>query len=142
MSPYLLTSFGGRGHSTEVVRWRSTLTLPAAVAAVLLLLLLMTPALAGQRVALVIGNASYAHASSLANPLNDANDMGAALKRLGFAVTQLPNASRAELWDGLQKFRLAASASEVAVVFYAGHGIEVDERNFPIPVQARSQTWK
>ena len=62
--------------------------------------------------------------SSLANPLNDANDLGAAPERLGFAVTRLPNASRAELWDGLQKFRLAASASEVAVVFYAGHGIE------------------
>ena len=108
-----------------------------ATAALLGVLVLAMPASAGQRVALVIGNASYAHAPSLANPLNDANDMGAALKRLGFAVTRLPNASRAELWDGLQKFRLAASASEVAVVFYAGHGIEVDKRNFLIPVDAR-----
>ncbi len=99
--------------------------------------LLVNPAVAGQRVALVIGNASYAHASSLANPLNDATDIGAALDRLGFAVTKLPNASRAELWDGLQKFSLAASASEMAVVFYAGHGIEVDKRNFLIPVDAR-----
>ncbi len=103
----------------------------------MLLLALATPASAGQRVALVIGNASYAHAPSLANPLNDANDMGAALERLGFSVTELPNASRAELWDGLQKFSLAASASEMAVVFYAGHGIEVDKRNFLIPVDAR-----
>ena len=99
--------------------------------------ILVKLASAGQRVALVIGNASYAHAPSLANPLNDANDIGAALDRLGFAVTRLPNANRAELWDGLQKFRLAASASEVAVVFYAGHGIEVDKRNFLIPVDAR-----
>ena len=105
--------------------------------AVLMTCVLTPPTLAGQRVALVIGNASYAHAPSLANPLNDANDIGAALERLGFSVTQLPNASRAELWDGLQKFRLAASASEVAVVFYAGHGIEVDKRNFLIPVDAR-----
>ena len=105
--------------------------------AVLMTSVLATPASAGQRVALVIGNASYAHAPSLANPLNDANDIGTALERLGFSVTRLPNASRAELWDGLQKFRLAASASEVAVVFYAGHGIEVDKRNFLIPVDAR-----
>ncbi len=111
-----------------------------AGAALLGLHLLAAPALAGQRVALVIGNASYAHAPSLANPLNDANDIGASLERLGFAVTQLPNASRAELWDGLQKFSLAASASEMAVVFYAGHGIEVDKRNFLIPVDARLQS--
>ena len=45
--------------------------------------------------------------------------------------------SRVEPWDGLPKFRLAASASEVAVVYYAGHGIEVDKRNFLMPVDAR-----
>ena len=108
-----------------------------AAAVILLLLLFAATASAGQRVALVIGNASYAHAPSLANPLNDATDIGASLERLGFAVTQLPNASRVELWDGLQQFSLAASASEMAVVFYAGHGIEVDKRNFLIPVDAR-----
>ena len=109
----------------------------AAALATLILPLLAMPSLAGQRVALVIGNASYSHASSLANPVNDATDIGAALDRLGFTVTRLDNAGRAELWDGLQKFSLAASASEMAVVFYAGHGIEVDKRNFLIPVDAR-----
>ena len=99
--------------------------------------LLVNPAAAGQRVALVIGNASYAHASSLANPLNDATDIGAALDRLGFAVTRLDNAGYSDLRRGLQQFSLAASASEMAVVFYAGHGIEVDKRNFLIPVDAR-----
>ena len=108
-----------------------------AAAALLGLQLLAQPALAGQRVALVIGNASYAHAASLANPLNDATDIGASLDRLGFAVTRLDNAGRAELWDVLKKFSLAASASEMAVVFYAGHGIEVDKRNFLIPVDAQ-----
>ena len=119
-----------------VKRARVALVLLALVA-VLMTSVLAVPASAGQRVALVIGNASYAHAPSLANPLNDATDIGAALERLDFAVTRLPNASRAELWDGLQKFSLAASASEMAVVFYAGHGIEVDKRNFLIPVDAR-----
>lgn len=105
--------------------------------AMLALSAIATPALASQRVALVIGNASYAHVSKLANPVNDAADIGAALDRLGFAVTRIENAGRAALWDGLQKFSLAASASEMAVVFYAGHGIEVDKRNFLIPVDAR-----
>ena len=112
------------------------LVLMAATAA-LGLQLLATQAWAGQRVALVIGNASYAHAPSLANPLNDATDIGTALDRLGFKVTRIENGSHAELWDGLQKFSLAASASEMAVVFYAGHGIEVDKHNFLIPVDAR-----
>ena len=113
---------------------------PAAVAAIMLLSLFAAPARAGQRVALVIGNASYAHAPSLASPFNDATDIGAALDRLGFSVTPLANAGRAEMWDGLQKFGLAASASEMAVVFYASHGIEVDKRNFLIPVDASLQS--
>ena len=114
---------------------RSLLLVVAA--AVLGLQVLATQVWAGQRVALVIGNASYAHVSRLANPVNDAADMGAALDRLGFAVTRIENAGRAELWEGLQKFSLAASASEMAVVYYAGHGMEVDKRNFLIPVDAR-----
>ena len=106
-------------------------------AAVILSALLSFPAPAAQRVALVIGNATYAHVPALANPLNDAADIGGALDRLGFAVTRLENADRASLWRGLQEFALAASASEIAVVFYAGHGIEVDQRNFLVPVDAR-----
>ena len=113
--------------------WRFTFLLAAMAG----LLLLAVPALAEQRVALVIGNAQYAHASRLANPLNDAADIGAALTRLGFAVTKLENANQATLRRGLQAFSLAASAAEVAVVFYAGHGIEVDQRNFLVPVDAR-----
>ena len=107
-----------------------------AGAAVLGLHMLAAQASASQRVALVIDNASYAHALSLANPLNDANDMDAALESLGFAVTRMDNTDQMELRRGLQQFSLAASASEMAVVFYAGHGIEVDKRNFLIPVDA------
>ena len=53
---------------------------------------LTTQVWASQRIALVIGNAVYEHAPGLANPLNDANDIGAALGRLGFKVTKLENA--------------------------------------------------
>ena len=113
-------------------------TMVMVVAAVGLLSFFATaPLSAAPRVALVIGNASYEHAAALANPLNDAADMGAALERLGFAVTRLENGSDAEMRRGLNEFRRAASASEVAVVFYAGHGIEVDGRNFLVPVDAR-----
>ena len=104
--------------------------------AILALSALATHVWAGQRVALVIGNGSYAHAPALANPLNDARDIGEALDRLDFKVTRIENAGYSGLRRGLQQFALAASASEVAVVFYAGHGIEVDRRNFLVPVDA------
>ena len=108
-----------------------------AAAATMMLSLLSAPTWAGQRVALVIGNGSYAHAPALTNPLNDAADIGAALERLSFKVTRIENAGYSELRRGLQQFALAASASEIAAVFYAGHGIEVDRRNFLVPVDAR-----
>ena len=122
------------------MRWhRIVSVVPAAAVFVLLsvLTMLATPASAQQRVALVIGNGAYAHAPSLANPLNDAADIGAALERLGFAVTRIENADQVTLRRGLQQFALAASASEMTAVFYAGHGIEVDRRNFLVPVDAR-----
>ena len=98
------------------------------------------PTRASDRVALVIGNADYAHVPRLANPLNDAGDMGAALARLGFAVTILENTGSQDMRRGLQEFRRAASGAAMAVVFYAGHGIEVDKRNFLVPVDARFRT--
>ena len=106
------------------------------VAAAVLPLALADAAHTAERVALVIGNSAYAHAPVLANPRNDAADVGAALARIGFSVTRLENADQAELRRSLRNFALAASASEIALVFYAGHGIEVDKRNFLVPVDA------
>ena len=102
-----------------------------------LLWALAAPVLAAERVALVIGNAAYEHAPRLANPLNDAADIGAALARLGFAVTRVNNADKATLEQSLHKLSQIATGSEIALVFYAGHGIEVDKRNFLVPVGAR-----
>ena len=96
-----------------------------------------SPSGATERVALVIGNSAYANVPALANPLNDASDIGDALDRLGFSVTRIENADQAELRQSLQEFQRAASASDIAVVFYAGHGMEVDQRNFLVPVDAR-----
>ena len=115
-------------------------TFITALAGVIVPAMLAGPAMASSRVALVIGNAAYDHVPALANPPNDAADVGAALGRIGFAVTRLDNAGYAALRRGLQAFRRKASAAEIAVVFYAGHGIEVSRRNFLVPVDARLQT--
>ena len=101
------------------------------------ILLAVAPAWAGERVALVIGNAAYAHAPALATPVNDAADIGTALERLGFAVTRVENADQATLLGSLRSFASAAVGSKMAVVFYAGHGVAVNERNFLVPVDAR-----
>ena len=90
-----------------------------------------------QRVALVIGNSAYEHAPMLANPINDATDIGTAFERLGFDVTRIQNVGQQKFRRTLQEFGRAAAVSEVAVIFYAGHGIEVDQRNYLIPVDAR-----
>ncbi|MDE0206065.1 MAG: SUMF1/EgtB/PvdO family nonheme iron enzyme [Candidatus Tectomicrobia bacterium] len=109
----------------------------AVLAAAGLLALLAGTPLAAERVALVIGNANYAHAPRLDNPLNDATDVAAALTRQGFAVDRLDNADKTSLEQALHKLSQAASGAEIALVFYAGHGIEVDKRNFLVPVGAR-----
>ena len=106
-------------------------------AAFLLLAVIADQASAAERVALVIGNAAYKHAPRLINPLNDAKDIGVALDRLGFVVTHLDDADQLSLRRVLQKFAVTASSAKVAIVFYAGHGIEVDKRNFLVPVDAR-----
>ena len=81
------------------------------------MLVLAVPALAAERVALVIGNARYAHAPRLANPLNDAATSGPRSPAWAFSVTKLENADQAALRQGLLAFTRAASAAEVAVVF-------------------------
>ena len=102
-----------------------------------LLIFVAVPTMSAQRVALVIGNSNYDHVPVLANPRNDASDIGAALERLGFVVTPLENVGYDSFRKSLQEFKRAASVSKVAAVFYAGHGIEVDQRNFLVPVDAR-----
>ncbi len=111
-----------------------------ALAFAVLLSMLSAAAVASERVALVVGNAEYEHVRDLANPQKDADDIGAALGRLGFEVTHLENVGYRDLLRGLQKFEAAAARAEIAVVFYAGHGIEVDKHNYLVPVEARLAT--
>ncbi len=103
----------------------------------LLALALAVPAVAAEKVALVIGNSQYAHAVPLPNPANDATDVGAALGRLGFEVTTVRDAGRAALGAALADFTDRSAGAEVALVFYAGHGMEMDGVNYLLPVDAR-----
>ena len=108
-----------------------------SVAAVLVLVASASGALADGRVALVIGNSTYAHAGRLPNAENDATDMSAALGRLGFEVTTELDTDRGELTEALRDFTDQSAGADVAVVFYSGHGMEMDGVNYLVPVDAR-----
>ena len=96
-----------------------------------------SPALAdGKRVALVIGNSTYRNVPTLPNPANDAADIAAALNRLGFAVTLVTNSSFDQMRRGLIALGRDAAGADMAVVFFAGHGMEISGENWLIPVDA------
>jgi hypothetical protein len=98
-----------------------------------------TPASAvadGRRVALVIGNGAYRSVPVLPNPANDAGDVAAALKRLGFVVTLITNASFDEMRRGLIALGRDAAGADMATVYFAGHGMEINGENWLIPVDA------
>jgi hypothetical protein len=102
----------------------------------------ITPASAADRVALVIGNGAYQKVPTLPNPPRDAADIGTALERLNFKVNRLNNAGAAEMRKAIVDFGRATEGSEMAVVFYAGHGMEAGGENWLIPTDAelRSDT--
>jgi hypothetical protein len=91
-----------------------------------------------RRVALVIGNAAY-RTAPLRNPANDAEDMAEALKALDFEVLQARNASLREMRSIMRRFSDEIETSNVALVYYAGHGIELNGRNYLIPTDADIQ---
>jgi hypothetical protein len=106
----------------------------------LLFLFLLLPAAAaqtGQRVALVIGNGTYQNAGTLANPVNDALDMAAKLSALGFKVIEGHDLGKRDLETKIGEFSDALDGAEAGLFFYAGHGLQVDGRNFIVPVDAR-----
>lgn len=101
-------------------------------------LLVSTQAFAERRVALLIGNATYsAPATVLKNPPNDVAAIKTMLTGAGFDVTVLENATRAAMSDALAAFEEKVSGADVGLVYYSGHGIEVNGENFLIPVDAK-----
>ncbi len=94
------------------------------------------PADAAKRVALVIGNAAYSQAGALTNPVNDAADMAKALTAFGFDVILGLDLDRRAFDEKLRAFSHALEDADTAVLFYAGHGLQVAGRNYLIPVDA------
>jgi uncharacterized caspase-like protein len=91
------------------------------------------PAEADTRVALVIGNSAYKKTSSLPNPVHDAEDTEAALRRLGFKVSALHDADFSTFRRAVLDFNRVAQGADLAIVYFAGHGIEVDGENWLLP---------
>ena len=90
------------------------------------------------KVALVIGNGNYDEAP-LRNPVNDANDIAAALKRLGFELIDnraLLNLNKRQMDDAIDKFRERLRQGGVGVFYYAGHGVGIEGVNYLIPINA------
>ena len=100
----------------------------------------LATSLAAERVALVIGNSGYAHAPYLPNPSNDARAISAVLSEAGYDVTSEGDLSNLWMLEVLRDFAAKAAQAEIAVVYYAGHGIEVDGRNYLIPTDAKLAT--
>jgi len=104
---------------------------------VLAFLVLAAPAAyAERRVALVIGNSNYTHGAALANPVNDANAVGLMLAAAGFEVDVRSNLVDKEMRLAFRDFFLKTREADIAVVYFAGHGIEVGGENWLIPVDA------
>src|SRR5215813_13649811 len=102
------------------------------------LILICQPALAEKRVALVLGNSAYQNVPPLANPVNDAALMADTLKRAGFDVVDFrQNLSAMDTRRVLRDFADKSTHADIAVIYYAGHGIEIDGSNYMIPVDAK-----
>lgn len=99
--------------------------------------LMATSATAEKRVALVIGNSAYQNVPKLTNPANDATMIASTLKGSGFdSVILRDDVTKDTMRKALRDFADQARDADIAVVYYAGHGIEVDGTNFIIPVDA------
>ncbi|MEI3855322.1 MULTISPECIES: caspase family protein [unclassified Ensifer] len=106
-------------------------------AVVLSLFLLSSYAWAEKRVALVIGNSAYQHAPQLANPQNDANDMASKLTGLRFVVVTGRDLDLTGMRRLIREFVGKVEGADVALFFYAGHGLQVNGGNYMIPVDAQ-----
>ncbi|MCC6781059.1 MAG: tetratricopeptide repeat protein [Hyphomicrobiales bacterium] len=108
---------------------------PAASTAV------VASAVPGRRIALVIGNAAYRGVPALDNPRRDAAAIAAALKAVGFQTVRLEgDLAREKLIDALRGFAREAASADWAVIYYAGHGLEVGGTNYLVPIDAKLES--
>lgn len=97
---------------------------------------LAAPAHAERRVALVIGNASYAEAP-LKNPVNDSRLIAQALRQQGFDVIERQNASKTQMEEAVIQFGEKLGQDTVGLLYYSGHGLQVNGKNYLVPVDAK-----
>jgi hypothetical protein len=103
----------------------------------LMWLLCLPGAALAEKLALVVGMGTYAHIRPLANSVNDARGIADTLSRAGFEVTLMTDVPLAEVQKGLADFAFHAETADLALVYFAGHGVEVQGENFLIPVDAK-----
>lgn len=106
------------------------------LASLMCMALSVSAAKADRRVAFVVGNGSYKNVAQLPNPPIDAKAMASTLRNVGFEVIEGSNLSRDQMTEKLLDFGRKAQGSDVALFYYAGHGIAVGGTNYLLPVDA------
>lgn len=120
--------------------WRTPVMLRQLKFALVLLAVSLTgalPAQAERRVALVIGNSAYVNAAALRNPRNDAADMAETLKKLGFEVELGLDLDQRGFGQIIEKFGRDLDGADVGVFFYAGHALQISDKNYLVSTTAR-----
>jgi Caspase domain/YARHG domain/Bacterial SH3 domain len=110
----------------------------ALTSALLMLTCLIYPigAAHGAQRAFVIGNAKYQHTQSLPNPVNDANDVAARLKSLGYDVTVGLDLGRTDFLQAFQQFSKSLGPEDIALIYFAGHALQIGGENYLFPTDA------
>lgn len=100
------------------------------------------PAFNEKRIALVIGNKNYQHFRVLGTPVNDAYMLARVLRNAGFETEVVVDATRAQMLDAINRLKNKVSGREtVALLYYAGHGVEYGGKNYLIPIDDKSRCW-
>ena len=108
----------------------------SAFASMFLMALTASAAKAERRVAFVVGNGTYKNVAPLPNPSIDAKAMAGVLRNVGFEVVEGTNLTRDKMTEKLLEFGKKAQGADVAVFFYAGHGIAISGTNYLLPIDA------
>jgi hypothetical protein len=99
-----------------------------------------TQASAERRVALVVGNAAYAHTAALPNPRNDAQDITDTLKTVGFEVIVGYDLDQVRFARLIDDFARALDGADVGLFFYAGHGLQINDKNYLVSTEAQLES--
>src|SRR3954470_17693274 len=102
--------------------------------ALLIATLLVAPAVAQSRLALVVGNDAYQNVEPLRKAVNDARAMAATLRRLGFTVVSGENLQRRDFVRSVAELEARIKPGDIVFIFYAGHGVEIKGATFLLPV--------